>query len=298
MKFIFVINETAGKKSSAKFIEQQLKTAGEGYDYEVYKTKAPGDAVSFVQKWCTENEEPVRFIACGGDGTLNEVVTGAVGFPQAEVSCYPCGSGNDFVKYYGKERFLDLKAHFTAKAQKIDLLRCGDNYSINIANFGFDAYAAYIMAKIKKKPIIGGKLSYISGVVAALFKAMRTKCTVLVDDKPYYDGDILLCTAANGNFVGGGFKCSPKSVNTDGLLDFCLVKPVSKLTLVRLITAYNKGTHLESPAFQKYLIYSRGKKMEVTAPNGVLLCLDGETYPINHFVVEIMEAALNFAVPE
>ena len=113
MKHIFILNPAAGRINSFERIEGELKQvyAAGGLDYQIYETKAPGDATAYIRDYCRMHDEPVRFYACGGDGTLNEVVNGAVGFPQASVGCYPCGSGNDFVKYYGgKQHFLNLQA--------------------------------------------------------------------------------------------------------------------------------------------------------------------------------------------
>ena len=60
----------------------------------LYTTKAVGDATAYVRAWCAQHlGEAVRFIACGGDGTINEVFNGAVGQENVSVSCYPCGSG-------------------------------------------------------------------------------------------------------------------------------------------------------------------------------------------------------------
>jgi diacylglycerol kinase family enzyme len=59
-------------------------------DYEIYVTRARGDATRFIKKWCSTHWKKVRVYACGGDGTLNEVVNGIAGFKQASVTCYPC----------------------------------------------------------------------------------------------------------------------------------------------------------------------------------------------------------------
>ena len=99
MKHIFIVNPAAGKASTAEFLKEELGRVGEGYDWEIYETKAPEDATLFVKKTCEENPSTaIRFYACGGDGTVSEVVTGAIGPENASVGCYPCGSGNDFVK--------------------------------------------------------------------------------------------------------------------------------------------------------------------------------------------------------
>ena len=65
MKHIFIVNPKSGKCDNSEYIKSQLE--GSGFDFEVYTTKAPLDAVEFIKQWCTSNDEEVRFYACGGD---------------------------------------------------------------------------------------------------------------------------------------------------------------------------------------------------------------------------------------
>ncbi len=300
MKHIFILNPAAGKENAKDVLESQLQSCFGGVDYEIYRTQGRGDAVSYIRNYCNTNSEPVRFYACGGDGTLNEVVNGAVGFSHASVGCYPCGSGNDFVKYYGgKECFLDLSAQLEAEEKEIDLIRVGARYAINATHFGFDSCVAQTMTNVRRKKLIGGKNAYTTGILVALVKAMRNKCKVTVDGTLLNpEGTILLCTLANGQYVGGSFRCAPRSVNDDGLIEVCLVKPVSHLKFVSLMNYYKEGTHLSDPKFEKVLTYCRGRKIEVEAPEGFVYALDGELIEENRFTVEVAHKALRFAVPK
>ncbi|MBP5210167.1 MAG: hypothetical protein J6125_04820, partial [Clostridia bacterium] len=115
MKHIFIVNPAAGKRDATPVVSRAVEAVS-GYDCELYRTTAPRDATRYVRLRCRESGEPMRFYACGGDGTINEVAEGTLGFPNASFSCYPCGSGNDFVKYYGgAERFFDLVSLFEAQ---------------------------------------------------------------------------------------------------------------------------------------------------------------------------------------
>lgn len=299
MKHIFIINPAAGKENSFEEIKTVLERKKAAVDYELYETKAPGDATQYIRSYCESHSEPVRFYACGGDGTLNEVVNGVVGFEHASMSCYPCGSGNDFVKYYGgKEVFLNLEELLDAPEEYIDVMRVDNRYAINATHFGFDSSVAATMMKVRRKKLIGGKNAYTTGVVVSLFKAMKNACHVKVDGEEINpEGYILLCTIANGQYVGGSYRCAPRSLDNDGLLEVCLVKPVSHLTFIKLVKYYTKGEHLDNPKFDKYLEYRRGKKIEVTAPDGFIYAFDGELITNNNFTVEVMPGALRFAVP-
>lgn len=301
MKHIFVINPAAGKENAFDGLCARLAAGEFTADYEIYRTQGPGDATSYIRALCGEHpEQDYRFYACGGDGTLNEVVSGAVGFANASVGCYPCGSGNDFVKYYGgSDRFLNLSAQADAVEEQIDVIQVGDRYAINAVHFGFDSCVAETVEHVRRKAIIGGGNAYRTGVLVGLIKGMKNKCRVTVDGELLNPaGTILLCTIANGQYVGGSYRCAPRSKNDDGLLEVCLVHPVSRLKFVSLVKYYTEGTHLDNPKFDKVMTYRRGKEIAVEAPEGFAFSLDGELVYRSKFTVRVLPGALRFAVPK
>lgn len=297
MKIYFIVNPASGQGKAYRTIEKKLEDVS--FEYEIYLTNAPLDATRFVKEKCEEyKDETLRFIACGGDGTLNEVANGAAGYENAEVSCCPCGSGNDFVKYYGAENFTDVEALATAPAYPIDLIKIADTYSINVVHFGFDTCVLKTMLKVKRMKIIGGKNAYNTGVVTAVLTAMKNKAHLHADGELLNeDGTFLLCTAANCSHIGGKFFCAPKARNNDGFIDVCVVKPISRFRLMNLINAYEKGEHLDDPRFKPLIKYRRCKKFEVTAPEGFSISIDGELREINKFTCEIVPGAIKFAAP-
>lgn len=300
MKHIFIINPNAGAVNAYNTIKKELASYDGRLDYEIYETKGSGDATVYVRKYCEKNTGvEIRFYACGGDGTLNEVASGAIGHPYVSVTCYPCGSGNDFVKCYGgAERFLNIADLIDSTEESIDIMRIGDRYCINICNFGFDSSVAKTMAHIKRKKFIGGKNAYTFAVLYSVFHAMKNKCKITVDGKSFHDGNMLLCTIANGKYVGGSYLCAPRSVNNDGLLDICLSRPLSKIRFAMLLGPYKKGNHLDDPKFKKYILYAQGRSVEVDANEGFSISLDGEIVGISHFKIEILNKQLRFAVPK
>ncbi len=302
MRHVFVMNSNAGKGRLAEGLEAELQTYADKIAYEVYHTTAAGDATRFVRAYCAEHtEEQMRFYACGGDGTLQEVANGIVGFKHASMSAYPCGSGDDFVKYYGgRDRFLDLPSLLEAEEKQIDLIHIDDtHHAINACHFGFDSAVAVHMNKIRHKKIIGGKRAYPVSVAKALLSGMVTRCTVTVDGEVLNpSGELLLCTVANGQYVGGSYRCAPLSENDDGWLEVCLVKPVSRFTFLSLMNAYKEGRHLTDPRFENYIVYKRGKCVEIASPDPHFACsLDGEVIYGQNIHATVMEKAIRFAVP-
>ena len=302
MKHIFVYNPIAGKDTTAaaKELREQMHRYDGRLSYEFYATKSVGDATEYVRARCeAEPDEELRFYACGGDGTANEVMQGVVGHENASMTCYPCGSGNDYVKYYGgASRFLDLDALLTGEEKRVDLMKIGDKYAMNVTNFGFDTTVAATMTKVRHKKLVGGNNAYTTGIVKALLTSMRNDCTVWVDGERLNNGKMLLCTVSNGKYVGGSFCCAPRSRNDDGLLEICLVKPISHFTFISLVKAYKEGKHLDDPRFAKHIVYRRGKSVRVRGKQGFAYTLDGEIVPSEEFTIEIVPHALRFVVPK
>ena len=194
---------------------------------------------------------------------------------------------------------MDVAKLISAPVRKLDLLKVGERYSNNVVNFGFDTTVAITIKKEREKTGHGSKDAYTKGVVTALIKSMNNRCTVTADGEVLNpDGRALLCTLANGQYVGGSFCCAPRSKSDDGLIDVCLIRPISRLRFVKILKPYTNGEHLDREDMKDIVIYRQAKKVEVTAAPGFAYSLDGEIIYSEHFTVEIAEKALDFAVPE
>lgn len=301
MKYIFILNPKAGAGGTEEKLRNEIAALPCSDQCEIYLTKAPLDATEYVKRTLAENPcEKFRFIACGGDGTINEVFSGAVGAENASVSCYACGSGNDFVKVFGgQEKFSDASKLISAPERKLDALKVGNRYSFNVTNFGFDTTVAITINKERAKSGHGNKNAYTKGVVTALLTSMKNNCTVTADGEVLNpDGKALLCTVANGQYVGGSFKCAPRAKTDDGLMEVCLIKPISRIRFVKILTPYTNGEHLEREDMKDIITYRQAKTVSVSAPDGFAYSLDGEIIYENSFTIEMVPGALNFACPE
>ena len=299
MKHYFIVNPAAGKKSSEEVLRKKLSNFNGRFAYDVYISGKAADTDAYLKHIRSQETGHLRFIACGGDGTLNELVNGMQGMEDVSVGCYASGSGNDYVKYYGKvEDFLQLERLFLAREQSVDLMQFGSKVAVNMVHFGFDTKVAQGVEKFRRVPILGGKNAYISSVISALLSPMFTACSMIIDGEQMQEKKILLCTLACGQYVGGGFRCAPRSNNTDGMIDVCLVKPLSRYRFVKLMSAYKQGQHLDDPRLHDIIVYRRAKEVQIHSPQGMNILLDGEITPMKEAKVRILPLALRFAVPQ
>lgn len=302
MKHLVILNTQAHSGMAGENVDV-IHKAFEGLDCEFYTTRAPRDATNFIRNFLkNNNKETVRVYACGGDGSVFECANGIIGFPNAELAIYPIGTGNDFSKYYGGvEKFLDLKALQTLPSKPIDLTKIegGDLeepiYSINVINFGFDAIVGAVGNKNKEK---GKKDPYGKALKVAIFKGRFNKIIVKADGEQLNKKKMLLCTIAQGGYVGGKFFCAPHSKNDDGLLDVCLMRTRSLFAFLGILNPYTNGEHLDNPKYRKTLEYRQVKKVTIDAPKTIDVCVDGEMITGSHFDVEVVPNAIKFVTPK
>lgn len=296
MKHIFIINPASAANKPKDFLINEIESYKDRYDIDIYCTNKQGDATDYIKNYLNNYNEEVRFYACGGDGTINEVVNGVIGYENSSISCYPCGSGDDFVKSIGgKDKYLNIENLLNAKNQKIDVIKVNDLYCLNVCNFGFDAEVVKYAVELKGKV----PQPYKSGIVKALLTSMQNDIKVEVDGKLLNKGrKLLLGNAANGGYEGGQYFCAPHYSINDGLIELCYIKTLSIFTFLKFVDYFEKGLHIDSPKLKKYVIYKQVKNMKVYSKKEFSICIDGELVIGKEFNVEIMPNFVNFGIVE
>lgn len=300
MKHIFMVNTVAGKESCLDMVMAGIAKCEEKIDYEIYTPDSSDDSINFIKNYLeNHSDEEVRFYACGGDGTANKVATGIVGFPNASMSVLPFGTGNDYVKYYGSaEKFKDVCSVIHGEEKLVDIMKVNEKYALNSTHFGLDSVVAKAMNRLRRNVLFGKNRAYPFAIVWAFLTGMRNKCIVYADGEQLNTSDILLCTVSNGKYVGGSYFNAPNSLNDDGLLEVCLVKPVPRLKFLGLIKYYVSGTHLDNPKFKDIVVYRRAKNVRVEGPEGFVIAIDGEIYQNSHIQIENLEKKIRFVTPK
>lgn len=299
MKYIFFINPAAGKGAPAAQLipEIEKQAAARGLDCEIYRTSAAGDAARYARAVC-ECGEPVHLYACGGDGTLHEVMSGAAGFENAAVGIVPCGSGNDFVRCFDAP-FDNIGRQLDAPAHPIDLIRLSDGrYCANMANIGLDCDAAAKMQELKKIPFVRGTLAYVLALAIVFCRRLGCHLRITCDDQAPFEANCLLTALGNGRFCGGGFCGVPLAEFNDGLMDLSIVRKMSRLNVLQIIGKYHDGTHLDSKLGKKYVQYQRCRKLHIRSDGPFRICVDGEITEHREMTFELIPSAVRLLVPE
>lgn len=299
MKHIFVINPASGVKNRTQDIIDLVKQELKENEYLIYETKGTNDATLFVKKYISEHpNEELRFYACGGDGTLNEVVNGAIGHENVEVTNYPIGSANDFLKYFDDRDFTNLHNLINGEVVKSDAIKYEDRYIINVFNIGYDAKVVELQRKFKRWPLVSGGFAYKLGVFFALLGKRCHHMKVTIDDEVFYDGKVTMVACANSVCYGGSYHCAPLAKIDDNILDVCVVKKVSIPTFAKLAKIYQRGEHLENEKAKKCISYKQGKKVLIEVDAETSYSIDGELGKSNNVLLEIVNSAINFVIPQ
>lgn len=294
MRHLFIINPAAGKKETTAQLEAKLATLS--FPYEVQYTLEAGDAQRITEEAAAAGE-PVRIYACGGDGTLNEVVNGAAGHPHVAITNVPKGTGNDFLKIFGsnyRELFYDLEALAQGPQKEFDLIDCNGKLGIDVVCSGVDARIAADVHRYKRWFFVSGIGAYILALLEnVLFKSMTCPMKVKMGDIEW-DGETTIVCVCNGQFYGGGFNPVPEAMPDDGILDMLLVPKVSLLTFARLVGKYAKGRYKE---LSQYIREHHGQTITFTSEQEMTTVVDGEVMRGKEFTVALSEKTVHFFYP-
>ncbi len=307
MKTVFIVNPNAGQgKDNEKYLRSIQEVSKKlKKEIEIYHTKSPQDASVFVKNYCARYGA-ARFLACGGDGTLSEVINGAITCEDAEVGVIPIGTGNDFCRNFPDADFMNLAAQLSGESVPCDVIeyktevngvqRVG--YCVNMFNIGFDCNVADKTASIKQKPFISGSVAYFLSILLNLIKKKGANLEIEIDGKSVHSGPLLLTALANGSYCGGGVNSNPMAQVDDGYINLNLVKNVSRRKFLSLLPFYMNGTYLARNGIEKIISTHQCRTVRIKPLTGNMrLCVDGEIEDAGITEFEILHHAIRFVVP-
>jgi YegS/Rv2252/BmrU family lipid kinase len=268
--------------------------------FEVEWTRAPRDAERIAREGVRAGIE--RIVVAGGDGTTSEVVSGLLGAQlgdYAEVAPLPLGTGGDLMRTLEIPRQLAraLEGIAAGSSRRVDAGRVcfrdrdgceRTTHFLNVTSFGVSGLITELVNRATK--VFGGRVSFLLGTLRGITRYRPEEVRIRVQGELVHDGPLVLGTAANGRFFGGGMQVAPRAEPADGLFDVVVIPGFSKARLLRELPRIYRGTHLEVPEVSLH----RGRCVEAeAAPGRVWVEIDGEPLGTLPARIEVLPAAIS-----
>lgn len=284
MKHYILVNPVSGNKKGLKrgiTIKKLLHKYG--LEASIVVSEFSGHLTQVANK--LSHKATCRFYVVGGDGTLNEVISGMVG-TNSDIVVIPCGTGNDFIKSIS--RYMSMRKLISGsigkEATPTDLIQVGkDRYCINILNAGFDAMVAKNVDRFRFVPFITGKMKYNLSILYTLLHNKNYHFKIRMNDI-VSKGHFTLVAVANGKYYGGGICPCPTANVTDGTLDICAIDATRVRHKIQLLPKYKKGKHIGLKQAHFYLC----DHMHLVSHKKFPVSIDGEVFYTNKLSLQVL----------
>lgn len=273
-------------------------------------TKGPGHGIELAERAAVSGRTFI--IACGGDGTVNEVANGIIRSGcDAELGVLPSGTGGDFRRTLGLPR-ANRDAAAALRDGETRLMDAGKvtfnneagdivtRYFLNVSSVGL---AALVIKRVKRKafdwlPIeaLRGRVNFAYSTLQELMELDPVLIRIKIDDGRERTLRTISFCVANSRFFGGGMKIAPDATINDGLLDLVNIGDLSTAKILMNAYSLYRGTHQGL----KEVRSTQARKVEVFSvdPNReIMLETDGEIPGMLPATYEIVPNALKVRVP-
>ena len=268
-----------------------------GHTIEVRVTWEGGDGARLAEEASRAGVE--RVAAGGGDGTINEVVTGLLAARGADgrgaaLAVVPLGTANDFAHacHIPLEPAAALRLATTARPRRIDAARVAGRSFINMATGGFGTEIT-VETRPELKKALHGAAYLVTGLThLAELRPVKARFT---GPELSWSGELLVLAVGNGRQAGGGHVLSPEARLDDGLLDLGILPDVprgQRGAALRELLGKGKG------ALWRHAVTARLPWVELEADEPVQVNLDGEPVSGKKLRFEILPGALEACLPE
>lgn len=311
MPLVIVNPKSAGGSTQTRWSELASDLRSHFGPFTVAFTKKAGDGTDIAKRFI---ESGRRFIiACGGDGTINEVANGIIeSGREVKLGILPAGTGGDLRRSIGmsstpREAARQLREGSVKKidAGKVRFTNAdgskSERYFLNVASFGL---SASINDRVKKKgglqwipgDTVRGRTKFAISTLQEVFDPQFTVVRVSIDGGPVNQLATLNFCVCNARYFGGGMQIAPRAIIDDGALDLVNIGDLTTLRI--LLNGYKlySGTHLDLPEVNSKLV----KRIEVEPadPEAVIeIETDGEIPGRLPAVFEIVPRAISMVVP-
>jgi diacylglycerol kinase (ATP) len=302
-KTLVVINpHSAGGATGRRWpdVEPQLR-ASLG-DLEVQRTHGRRDAERIARDAVRAGVQ--RIVVAGGDGTASEVVSGLLGAGvahEAQIGILPMGTGRDLPRTLGIPGDVPraIEALARGATRRVDASRVTYHdkagaehvvHSLNVTSFGLSGFTVELVTRAPH--FLGGSFAFLWGAIGSIVRYAGASVSISADGEEIFDGQMVLCAAANGQYFGGGMHVAPNAVPDDGLLDLVIIGKMRKTELVAALPSLYRGTHLANPAVseRRAQVIEARPSSEDSPP--VWIDVDGEGLGVLPMRIEVLPRAV------
>ena len=226
MYYAFIVNPAAGSGyalTAMQKLEKRLKEAC--VDYRIIRTEKAGHAAMIAAE-LARDDQVFAVVSVGGDGTAGEVASGLTGTDKP-MGIIPAGTGNDFIKTAGIPNDPDKALEMLLKGNpdRIDTGSVNGQFFLNVCGTGFDVTVLDYAEKEKARH--RGLTPYFIGLIKAI-SHYKSILLTLTTDGVTESGQYLICSIANGRYIGGGIPICPVADIRDGKLDLILIRNIPR----------------------------------------------------------------------
>jgi diacylglycerol kinase (ATP) len=286
---VLLVNPTSGKGKFAGAVDdvrRQLEAGG--LDTEVLIGRDADEAADLARKAVEEGID--QLIVMGGDGMVH-LAAQIVAYTPVTLGVIATGSGNDVARYLGLPRRSPAEAAeviLRGRTRTIDLANAGGTYYVTVLAAGFDSLVNE-RANTMRWPT--GQMRYNLATLAEL-RVFRPLAYTVEADGIERSFEAMVVAVGNGPSYGGGLRICEGASLEDGLLDVVVIKPISRLELVKVYPRLFKGTHVTHPAYEHLHV----RRISL-ASSGIVAYADGERISALPLTVDVAPAALTLFVP-
>ncbi|MCI7808985.1 YegS/Rv2252/BmrU family lipid kinase [bacterium] len=270
-KMLFIMNPFAGQKKANKALSEILLLFSQaGYEVVTHMTTGQGDASVEAQRWADRMD---LVVCCGGDGTLNEVITGVLrAGSTTPIGYIPAGTTNDFASSLKLSGNLLQAARDIVEGEPVayDVGRFGQRYFSYVASFGAFTKSSYVVPQNIKNAL--GHTAYVLGGISELSQIRNEHIRMEIDGEVVED-DFLFGAICNSTSIGGILTLDPRQVDMgDGLFEILLVRAARNLEEI--------GECIRAVQSQKYncemITFRSARNVKIFANPDMPWTLDGE----------------------
>ena len=288
-----IINPAAGQgypETHLEYIKGNVKKYAP--DTDIRLTKEQGHGAEIAKEFIKQGIDTI--LVAGGDGTVNEVGSVLISYPNTTLGVISGGTGNDYNYAAGfPDRFQerDWETLFAHNTAKVDVGVCNGHYFFNGMGIGFDAAMSAESQADRIRTGTSGKGRYTWIILKTLFGYKEHKRTV-TSPSGTKEEQAFMTTIALGRRFAGTYLLTPYALTDDGLLDICNILPISIPKRLQILLKVPKGTHI----FDRKVKYGTCKSCLFEFENRVPAHLDGELIYDYRFDISIRKHALNLII--